>query len=538
MKKRTRCFSRCRQIPEDDCKAKSRLCQYTKGTRKYCRISKFYTLDKNCDMIKKNRKLTKMEASKKIGKFVLNKTQKNKTRKTQLENEMLKQQEEERLYQAQLKIQQDRENALKKVGNFVLKNKSKLRANYLKTICADSGACISFGTEVKKISELFDNFVNFKYTISPVKGIGAVSNNGFVKEIKYSRNSYDSYAVLKSCTQQDSDNLMYEYEVGINFVNKQNKIFPCFLETYGLYLYKDTTSWTLAKNSKTMPIRDLKDCLQEQKSINYSIGCPKSRNIAILIQHVKDAKTLQDFIREISRITSVGEQLVLINYDMPYILYQIYMPLATLADQFTHYDLHADNVLLYEPIKGAYMTYNYHLTSGKTVKFNSRYIAKIIDYGRSYYNNGTQTSLDTYKNICKIKECNPACGENFGFSILGPEIPPGSFDYITSQKRNTSADLRLINIVKSELLSIGNVYAVLEKLLDKIVFKKVFGTKEVIKSGLPKKVNNVVDVCKALEEYILTPSYVTKNELYFNSLPKIGDFHVYQDGRPMNFVKV
>jgi len=481
---------------------------------------------KNRNILKKKKKITKKNTFN-------NKTKKHKTN---TKNKLLQYgssgTEEEHLYE-------DRENALKKVGNFVLKNKSKLRTNYLKTICADSGACISFGTEVKKINELFDNFVNFNYAISPVKTIGIVSINGFVKEIKYSRNDYDSYAVLKSCAASaEADNLMYEYEVGINFVNKQNKIFPCFLETYGLFAYKDNVSWTLSKNTKTMQISELKNCLQNLPNLDYSIGCPKSKYIALLIQHIKDAKTLDDFIQEISRVANVGEQLILINYDIPYLLYQVYMPLATLANEFTHYDLHTSNVLLYEPIKGAYMTYNYHLNSGKTVKFNSRYIAKIIDYGRSYYNNGTHNSKDTYKHICKIKECEPACGENFGFGILGPEIPPGSFSYISSQERNKSADLRLINLVKSEVLVIGNIYQKFTNILDKIVFKKAFGTKEIVKSGLPLKIKNVIDVCKELEEYISNPTYVIKNESYFSSMPKIGDFHIYQDGRAMNFIQV
>ena len=46
------------------------------------------------------------------------------------------------------------------------------------------------------------------------------------------------------------------------------------------------------------------------------------------------------------------------------------MPLATLSDVFTHYDLHLDNILLYEPIKNGYITYNYHLNSGKIIKFD------------------------------------------------------------------------------------------------------------------------------------------------------------------------
>ena len=67
--KKTKCFSKCRQLPENSCKEKTRLCQFTKGNRKYCRISKFYKLDKNCNMTKKTKKITKSEASLKIKKF-------------------------------------------------------------------------------------------------------------------------------------------------------------------------------------------------------------------------------------------------------------------------------------------------------------------------------------------------------------------------------------------------------------------------------------------------------------------------------------
>jgi hypothetical protein len=502
---------------------------------------------KNRNILKKKKKITKKNTFN-------NKTKKHKTN---TKNKLLQYgssgTKKEHLYE-------NRENALKKVGNFVLKNKSKLRTNYLKTICADSGACISFGTEVKKINELFDNFVNFNYAISPVKTIGIVSINGFVKEIKYSRNDYDSYAVLKSCAASaEADNLMYEYEVGINFVNKQNKIFPCFLETYGLFLYKDDVSWENSMNSNQMRIEELKSCLQEQKSIDYTIGCPNYKNVAILIQHIKDAKTFGDLIYEISQEKIYGEKLTLTNNDMPYLLYQIYMPLATLADQFTHYDLHANNVLLYEPIKGSYMTYYYHLTSGKTVEFNSKYIVKIIDYGRCYYNNGTQNSLDTYKKICETTECTPKrgtdCGSDFGFAVLNPEERPGAFHFITSQKKNSSIDMRFINIIKEELNKdikyMNKSYLTLFKhmnsafvnLLDKIVydspklfFPTSFGTREILEPGKEKnKINNVKDLCEELGEYINQHAKI--DIMYYYELPKIGDFHIYQDGRPMNFIK-
>ena len=58
--KTKKCFSKCRKIPEDACKEKKRFCQFTKGTRKYCRISKFYALDEKCDMYLKLQKKKKL----------------------------------------------------------------------------------------------------------------------------------------------------------------------------------------------------------------------------------------------------------------------------------------------------------------------------------------------------------------------------------------------------------------------------------------------------------------------------------------------
>lgn len=59
------------------------------------------------------------------------------------------------------------------------------------------------------------------------------------------------------------------------------------------------------------------------------------------------------------------------------------MPLATLANTFTHYDLHPSNVLLCEPVLGKY--YKYILNDRTVVEFKSKYIVKIIDYGRSFF---------------------------------------------------------------------------------------------------------------------------------------------------------
>jgi len=517
--KKTKCFSKCRQVPEDSCKEKTRLCQFTKGNRKYCRISKFYKLDKNCNMTKKTKKITKSEASLKIKKFLLNKTRKRKEQKI-----------------IEQKIKENKKIAAsKKISKFMVKTGNKRRAHFLKTICFDSGACLSFGTEVKTINKFFNHFVNFEYAISPVKRIGSVSANGFVTEIKYSREGYDSYAVLKSSILADSDNLMYEYEVGL-FINKQNKIFPCFLETYGLFYYKDEASWKQVKDTNMAGVKLIKNSL-EVIPIDYSIGCTKSKYLAILIQHIQNPITLYDFLSNVLKEPDQIEQQKLINFDLLYILYQIYMPLATLKNEFTHYDLHLNNVLLYEAGIDEYITYHYHLIDGTIVKFYSKYIVKIIDYGRAYFKDGTHNSKKIYDNICKITECDPNCGEDVGFNILGPEVPPGSFYYISSQVKNESADLRLINSLVNNFLYHKNTFAKFNSLLNRILYKKPQGTKEVRKSGLPHRISNVSDVCESLQEIVTDPLYILQNDRDFAYYDPLGDFHIYQDGRPMNFIK-
>ena len=94
-----------------------------------------------------------------------------------------------------------------------------------------------------------------------------------------------------------------------------------------------------------------------------------------------------------------------------------------------------------------------------------------------------------------------------------------------------------MHFVKENLKTTSYTYSSFLELLNKIVFMNKFGTKELTKSGLPSKINNVTDLFKALEDYILSPRFAETSEQYFKSLPKIGDFHIYQDKRPMNFIK-
>jgi len=213
--------------------------------------------------------------------------------------------------------------AKQKIRKHISRNKNKLkhniRVNYLKTLCSDSHVCIAFGTESNKIKQFFDNFSNFKLLSAPLKRIGGDSfANGFVNELTYERDGYVSNAVLKTCnrlTEDEEDELGYPrtedsifYEGLAGFcLNKLGKQFTCFLETYGIYMYKYLSFYNLVKKRKIIDQKEFIDTngncklMQLNHNLRYNEKFVKaacndneSKLLAILIQYIKNAKTIDD----------------------------------------------------------------------------------------------------------------------------------------------------------------------------------------------------------------------------------------------------
>ena len=302
------------------------------------------------------------------------------------------------------------------IHKFMKRTKSKRRSEFLKAVCDDSGICIALGTNRKKIIEFFDGFVNFENVKPPIQAIGKPSSNGFVKSITYEKNGYISEAVLKSSVKTGADNLAYEYLVGL-FLNEKCKQYPCFLETYGLFYYKTEEQWKHAMETETITTNILKDSLEQQHNeLDYKRMCNSAKYGAILIQHLSGVKTIGDLIMKGNRSDTVNFYIT----EMLPILYQIYFPLSKMSKEFTHYDLHHDNVLLYEPAYGKHIQYHYHQSNGTIVEFKSQYIAKIIDYGRSYFESDKLDSFKILQQLCKEPECGgkSSCGESYGFKYM------------------------------------------------------------------------------------------------------------------------
>lgn len=469
-----------------------------------------------------------------------------------------------------------RSEASDTIKKFFKSKKKKITARFLKHICSDSGMCLAFDAENrKKINKHFNSFLNLKYMTGSIQQIGETSANGFIKEIQYSHDNYTASTVLKSSVKSRSDNLVYEYLVG-QFANYQSNFFPCFIETYGLYFYKDDRQWDYFRSTKTIQSERFQQALDNQpiSGVDFAKACKKSKHAAILVQYIHGAQLLNSFISADS-LNYVSYQMM---YQLPYLLYQVYLPLSQLDGQFTHYDLHANNVMVYEPVKGKYIEYVYHLRNGEVIRFKTPYLVKIIDYGRCFFKwkTGSKSNIsspDIYKLLCNERECDYTqtdkfghkstykCGREYGFGLLdNPDEKTSQRCYISSSRNNVSHDLRLLNIVKKVLTAKkahkynidhrheNEVMAshLVRSVLDKVVYgvgtdsdNARYGTVENIVSGLPDKINNVSDAEIALRELIKNPNLKGLNEFkYSDESKKLGTLNIYINGTQMSFVPV
>ena len=140
----------------------------------------------------------------------------------------------------------------------------------------------------KPLIPIFNNDPsNYKYftEVNSIEPFGIHSQNGFMYKLNYKNNST---ALLKSSMTYDKkeidmpDNLMYEYLVG-QYINKLNDIYPCFLQTYDLYVYTNNDTYERMKN-KQGNTSDLTNLTMSDKKLNTA--CIKGKHLALLIEYL------------------------------------------------------------------------------------------------------------------------------------------------------------------------------------------------------------------------------------------------------------
>jgi hypothetical protein len=406
-----------------------------------------------------------------------------------------------------------RKTASKKIQKFMKNHRSKIRLRFLNTVCTDSNQCIAFGKESNVIRKFFNDF-DLKLLSDEPEIIGSESENATVQLLTFERGGYVANAIFKTSNKKSADNLAYEAIVG-RFINKQKLKFPCFLETYGLY-YNNYSNKSIYEYSKMVICKS-----------NLIRSCKEPLSIGIMIENIKDGYTLGDYILDLNQ--NYYKDLVhFMNKDLLYILYQIYAPLSILSEVFTHYDLHANNVMLYPVGDYKHIEYHYHYDD-HTVTFNSIYIVKIIDYSRCFFKDDLEYNPEkVYQDLCKSKDCNN-CGKDSGFRWLSQDTKS---PYINSKKRNMSQDLYLLS-----MLNDYEVYYNMDilNLIYSTEYKEKYGTPE-IRGENDDKICNVNDARRHIEKLMENDLFKLDNDYYPED--KLGEMHIYSDGRPMIYKPV
>jgi len=422
--------------------------------------------------------------------------------------------------------------------------------------------------KAKKYEARKQRFTNLD-KVTHMDCIGKDSVNGTIFKLTYDKkDNMQSNAILKSSKNSNADSLVYEYEVG-QFINKQCRIFPCFLETYGLFFFKDKTEWTRVSDSDSCSAVNLHTSLVLTETVDYEQACENSKHAVIIIQNIETTYTLRKLMEHFfshSRYDKNGQSVRLIsveeynffwNNELLFILIQVFFPLSMLHDVFTHYDLHDENVLIYKLPPDQYVIYEFTFKE-TTYRFKTRFIAKIIDYGRCYFNDkGTHyTSMKIYEKICAADKCNKRfkprnphllteiynrifgtthgsikenCGNLSGFKNLRNKTT--NYYHIDSTCSNCSHDLRLMNLLKT-VLNKKTLFKSPKFMQPRVVYETVYGT-PAQKSQTDGKVYNVMDLfdtfLKHIDQDILESNYSC---LFYKEC--IGTLHI--DGiKPMTF---
>lgn len=105
----------------------------------------------------------------------------------------------------------------------------------------------------------------------------------------------------------------------------------------------------------------------------------------------------------------------------------------------------------------------------------TNYIAKIMDYGRSYFgnlgNNQLPSSGTIGRTIFNSKVCSKLAPENVGYNFFEYGLMERNY-YISSLMRNKSHDLRLVYIVSTMTKKSMNCSMVVSIMKDNLVLQK------------------------------------------------------------------
>ena len=280
---------------------------------------------------------------------------------------------------------------------------------------------------------------------------------------------FPTEVALKTVPVSDTviDNNYREFVVG-QCVNKFKIHSPNWIYTFCTwsYLDNDETKEKLKLVRYGMPFKwDFIKDLINKENITYSLdtnimshdkiekGCLNKNLSSIVIEYLPNAISLKKYL------SSDAFNIV----DFVAIMFQVYAALVSVKDEFTHYDLHPENILLITLRNDTLFTYvKGDLFTNTDIVFKSKYIPVIIDYGRSYVNcvdSGSNaisakqmtkiacsTRCNTLPNNVHDASCDLTNAGYFGTIQDKHAVHKMHDTYIDINHLNNSHDLRLIDM--------------------------------------------------------------------------------------------
>ena len=214
-----------------------------------------------------------------------------------------------------------------------------------------------------------------------------------------------------------------------------------------------------------------------------------------------------------------------------------------LFDVYTHYDLHLHNVLLYSPKENSYIDFCYTLPGGEKIQFNCPYLVKIIDYGKSFFNDKTNSGSFTgssenfFQYFNDIEDCQDHAA---GLHWLYREKNNQDNHFIYSRIPNHSHDLKLVNFIKKFYTNNSyNVPLIFRDLFDKLVYRNENGVISRKNDNTNKQIRTCTDLYTFLKNYLLNTNFVLQSNKTtdIDGKEKLGTLNVYAENEtPMEFV--
>lgn len=267
--------------------------------------------------------------------------------------------------------------------------------------------------DLKKINKYIDTFKRvFKKDTNKVanklfkiiKLINQPSSNGiiYIVEIKKSKSKY-AKLLIKMAKTKNADPTSYEYYVGRTLNELRNANIHNFSLVYGRFMCGFDM-----------------ESIQQKKDICNSKAEQKTH---ILYEYIAtesgETETLKSFILKINEYNRKRMSIELMNI---FIMLMISLQHAQDKLDFTHYDLHLENILLVKLNSIYKFKYEY---GGKIYDVVLEYFPFIIDYGRSHINPEKvdeivqETIIDTDKNRSydNFRQYQKECWENTKFEL-------------------------------------------------------------------------------------------------------------------------